>query len=137
MQRGGLSGKGRYSVPRRAALSRLAYVLFALVAWVPIGAAAELVMFESDLCEWCEMWHAEIGVVYHKTEEGRAAPLRRVDIHDPRPADLRAARAVVFTPTFVLMSDGAEIGRIVGYPGEDHFWGLLDQLLRKTDPALI
>ncbi len=134
MRRGAKTdGKGGYSILRRAALSRLPCVLLALIAWVPIGAAAELVMFESALCEWCEMWHAEIGVVYHKTEEGRAAPLRRVDVHDPRPADLRAARAVVFTPTFVLMSDGAEVGRIVGYPGEDHFWGLLDLLLGEMD----
>ncbi len=63
----------------------------------------------------------------------KAAPLRRVDVHDPRLADLQGAEAVVFTPTFVLMSDGAEVGRIVGYPGEDAFWGLLDLLLREMD----
>ena len=33
--------------------------------------------------------------------------------------------------TFVLMHNGAEIGRILGYPGEDHFWGLLQQLLQR------
>ncbi len=111
----------------------MSFAAASLIAWVPIGSAAELVMFESVLCEWCEMWHGEIGIVYHKTDEGRATPLRRVDVHDRRPADLRAVQAVVFTPTFVLMSDGAEVGRIVGYPGEDHFWGMLDLLLRKMD----
>ena len=34
-----------------------------------------------------------------------------------------------FTPTFVLVDDGREIGRIEGYPGEDFFWGLLERLL--------
>ena len=29
--------------------------------------------------------------------------------------------------------DRAEVGRILGYPGEDAFWGLLDLLLRKMD----
>ncbi len=25
----------------------------------------------------------------------------------------------------------AEVGRIVGYPGEDHFWGLLGELFQR------
>ena len=32
--------------------------------------AAELVMFESEACEWCEVWDEEIGVAYSKTSEG-------------------------------------------------------------------
>ena len=39
--------------------------------------------------------------------------------------------AVVYTPTFLLMSDSREIGRIEGYPGEDFFWALLNQILDK------
>ena len=39
------------------------------------------------------------------------------------------ATPVVLTPTFVLMEDGAEAGRIEGYPGEDFFWGLLGQMI--------
>jgi thioredoxin-related protein len=106
--------------------------LSVLVGWHALGApagAAELVMFESPLCEWCEAWHAEIGEIYPKTAEARVAPLRRVDVHDPRPADLRGVGPVVFTPTFVLLEAGREVGRIVGYPGEDHFWGLLGVLV--------
>lgn len=102
--------------------------------------AAELVMFESDTCEWCDAWHAEIGPIYPKTSEGRTAPLRIVDIHAPRPPDLAAIEGVRYTPTFVLLDDdGQEVGRINGYPGEDFFWGLLDELIaklprRETDP---
>jgi hypothetical protein len=32
----------------------------------------------------------------------------------------------------VLVENGAEIGRIEGYPGEDFFWGLLKQMLINT-----
>lgn len=88
-------------------------------------------MFESPVCEWCEMWDDEVGVVYHKTREGRQAPLRRVTLHEPRPADLEAIAAVRYSPTFVLWDRGREVGRIVGYPGEDHFWGLLEEMLEK------
>ena len=88
-------------------------------------------MVEQQACEWCEVWDAEVGIVYNKTKEGRIAPLRRIDIHDPMPRDLEFIRGLVFTPTFVLIDKGEEIGRILGYPGEDFFWGLLQKLMEK------
>jgi len=93
--------------------------------------AAELLMFETDGCSWCATWNREVGAVYDRTEKGRRAPLRRVDKAEPRPADLAGVEGIVYTPTFVLMEGGREIGRILGYPGEDHFWGLLGILLKK------
>ena len=93
--------------------------------------AAELVMFETLGCRWCLAWDKEVGVIYHKTAEGRTAPLRRLDIGDPRPPGLAALRGILYTPTFVLMDGGREIGRIVGYPGEDLFWGLFGGLLAR------
>ena len=105
--------------------------LAALFALLPITAqAAELVMFEQDACEWCEAWEEDIGVIYGKTPEGKQAPLRRVDIFSDRPSDLVWLRGARFTPTFVLIEDGREIGRIDGYPGEDFFWGLLGKMLQ-------
>ena len=93
--------------------------------------AAELIMFEQDYCEWCERWNEEIGVVYAKTSEGKRAPLKRVNIHAPIPNEISFVRVERFTPTFVLIEGGEEIGRIRGYPGEDFFWGLLGQLIEK------
>jgi hypothetical protein len=93
--------------------------------------AAELVMFETLGCPWCLAWDKEVGVIYHKTAEGRAAPLRRLDIGDPRPSELTELPDIMYTPTFVLMDGGREVGRIVGYSGEDHFWGLLGELFQR------
>jgi hypothetical protein len=116
----------------------MALMVLALLAAAAGGAgapgnaqAAELVMFEAQGCSWCEIWDAEIGAVYHKTEEGRAAPLRRVDIDEPRPPGLEALRGVVYTPTFVLLDADREVGRILGYPGEGHFWSLLGELIAR------
>ena len=95
------------------------------------SSAGELVMFESASCEWCEVWKEQIGGVYAKTAEGKQAPLRRVDIANQRPSDLKFIRNVVYTPTFVLVDNGQELGRIVGYPGEDFFWGYLGKMLGK------
>lgn len=116
-------------------LLALAISCIALLATVARDAvAAELIMFESSACEWCEAWQRDVGIVYPLTPEGRYAPLRRVNIFDDRPADLGNIKGVIYTPTFVLFSDGLEIGRIHGYPGEDHFWGLLNVLLKELPP---
>ena len=95
-------------------------------------ACAQLVMFEASYCEWCERWHEEIGGAYPNTDEGRAAPLRQVDIHDDRPVDLKALKAVTFTPTFVLVQDGREVGRLPGYIGQNFFWALLEDMFTKA-----
>lgn len=114
---------------------RLLPFVLALTILLPFSSgsltAMELIMFEQQDCEWCEVWHKEIGPVYPKTTEGKMAPLRQVDIFDERPADIKKLNAGHFTPTFVLMDKDKEIGRIRGYPGEDFFWGMLGELIAK------
>lgn len=125
------------------AFSLLFFLVASLIGWAPAAMARaaltpamtgpQLVMMEEAGCTWCERWFAEIGGVYHLTPEGRRAPLRRVDVHEPLPADLSYLKLAYFTPTFILVSDGREIGRIKGYPGEDFFWMLLNELLARLD----
>ena len=113
-------------------MRRIVIALAALLVVVASRApAAELIMIEEKWCDWCALWEAEVGVVYAKTDEGRQAPLRKVDIHGDQVEALPLAMGVQYTPTFILLDDGVEIGRIEGYPGEDFFWGMLGQLLRK------
>lgn len=98
--------------------------------------AAQLVMLEEAGCPWCERWDEEIGVSFAKTGEARCAPLRRVDIHGTLPPDLSGLRRGNYTPTFVLLEDGREVGRIRGYPGEAFFYPMLNELLgRMTTPC--
>jgi hypothetical protein len=107
----------------------------ATLVWLMIGVngapAAELVMLERTGCIWCERWHAEIGPVYPKTDEAGVAPLRRVDLDGEWPADLSNIRKDHFTPTFVLIENGVEIDRLRGYSGEEFFWFLIDEMLKK------
>ena len=93
----------------------------------------ELVMVEQRGCAYCARWDAEIAPIYPKTEEANRAPLRRIDLRAPVPEDLSLARPAIFTPTFVLVRDGAEVDRIEGYPGPDFFWSLLGDMLTKAD----
>ncbi|MCG6882369.1 MAG: hypothetical protein LJE62_01300 [Silicimonas sp.] len=90
-------------------------------------------MVEEQGCVWCARWDREISAIYPKTTEGQAAPLRRHDLHAELPEGVAFAARIRFTPTFVLVSEGQEIGRIEGYPGEDFFWGLLGMMLQKIE----
>lgn len=110
-------------------MKRALLALALLLASPAVAGAAELVMLERQACPWCERWNREIGPVYPKTAESRVAPLRRVDIRGDWPEDLKAVNKDVFTPTFILVENGREIGRIRGYPGESFFWGLLNELI--------
>ncbi|WP_371168855.1 thioredoxin family protein [Aliiroseovarius sp. 2305UL8-7] len=112
-----------------AAITALTISLFA----TPL-AAAELVMVEEPGCPWCLKWDQELGAIYPKTPEGKFAPMRKVQLHDVRAGDAGALgfsvkHPVVYTPTFLLIEDGAEVARLQGYPGEDFFWGLLERML--------
>lgn len=112
---------------------------FLLSLWVlvlsSVGAAAEqlqLLMFEEVGCIYCARWNDEIAPQYPLTVEGKAAPLRRLQLRDSLPEGLTLVSPPVFTPTFVLAKDGIETGRIEGYPGDDFFWPLLASLIREA-----
>lgn len=124
----------RHMASVRTSFSRAALLGVLVLAGAPSGArAAELVMFEEAGCPWCRIFDRDIAPVYGKTDEGRRAPLRRVDIRRSVPADLAFIEVERLTPLFVLVDKGREIGRIRGYPGEDHFWGLLGVLIKKLN----
>ncbi|MBK5934175.1 hypothetical protein C8N32_11739 [Rhodovulum imhoffii] len=99
----------------------------------PARADLRLAMFEQEGCGYCDQWRQEIGPIWPKTDEGRTAPLQRIDITTPLPAGMVLISRPVYTPTFVLLRDGSEIGRLEGYPGEAFFWTLLGQMLH-TQP---
>lgn len=94
--------------------------------------ALELIMVERKGCGFCETWKRDVGPAYPNTEMGQFAPLRLIDIKDAPPEGVTFKGRVLFTPTFVLVDEGRELGRIEGHPGDDFFWGLLERLLRDT-----
>lgn len=123
--------------PRSAMFSMIAVLVMvlAMASAAARASSAELVMFFEAGCPWCARWDREVGEAYERTDEGRIAPLRRVDISDARRSGIRLASAVTVTPTFVLVEDGGEVGRITGYPGADFFWGMLGELIARLPAA--
>jgi hypothetical protein len=124
-------------ITAKATLSALRLGLWSLGLWLAVTVAATaqglaLYMVEQPGCIYCARWNAEVGDAYHLTAEGRAAPLKRIELRDPFPEGIDFARKAVFTPTFILVQDGQELDRIEGYPGEDFFYGFLDVMLKNA-----
>lgn len=109
------------------ALLALSFIVIAM----PSALAAEMLMLEQPGCAWCARFNKEIAPAWPNTDEGKRAPLRRVDITQAWPEDLAGIARERFTPTFVLVQNGKEIGRIRGYPGDQFFWYLAGELIGK------
>ena len=82
----------------------------------------QLVMITSSHCPWCEAFEDDVGKGYDRTEEALFYPLRRHDFYQKIPDDLAHLTPATMTPTFIVVRDGVEVGRIVGYPGAELFW---------------
>lgn len=105
--------------------------LSAIVLIASVAEAAELYMFRRDGCVWCAKWDREIGPIYPKTEFEKRAPLRLVNLDRDRDPPIAHA-PIHYTPTFVLVEGGKEVGRIEGYPGDMFFWPRLEGLLASA-----
>ena len=87
-----------------------------------------LVMVEEHGCPYCRAWMRDVGEFYHKTSEGKFAPLMRMDMDGARK---KFNLNVNFTPTFVILKNGKEAGRLIGYIDDSFFWPKLDTILAK------
>lgn len=100
------------------------------------GSAPRLVMLERHDCPWCRRWLREVGeAAWDRSDLGRRAPLWRVDVAQGLPEALRFLGNWRFTPTFVLVADGRELGRIIGYQGDLFFWQQAEALLARLPTA--
>ncbi|WP_227421900.1 thioredoxin domain-containing protein [Pacificispira spongiicola] len=95
------------------------------------GSAAEMIYVQRDGCPWCKVVDTTVVPIWNKTEEGRRAPLRRVDSDAAWPEDLKDITPERLTPTFILVEDGEEIARLRGYPGEHFIWPMITEMVGK------
>jgi len=59
------------------------------------------------------------------------APLVRLQIDKKWPSRYFSVKKTSVTPTFILVEGGLKIDRLLGYPGDEHFWYLPGEMLRK------
>ena len=96
-------------------------------------APAVLVMIGDRGCPYCARFEREVAPGYQASEDGYLAPLVRRDRHD---ADVAFIPRVVYSPTFIMLVRGREVGRIVGYAGADLFWMQVAGLMSDVRLAL-
>lgn len=121
---------GRLATRRSVILSLVATAL--LTSGVARAATVELFMFERDGCPYCAQFNREVAPGYGKSPEGQIAPLHRIDWKAILPAGISIDKPITATPTFVLVKDGKEAGRITGYPGADFFYWLLTGVFEQA-----
>lgn len=92
-----------------------------------------LLMVQAPGCTACAKWEREVAPIYEKTEEARHFPLRRMELAAARRTPVfDLSSPPYFTPTFILVENGREVGRIIGYSNDLSFWGLFDIEKRKV-----
>ena len=102
---------------RKLALGAL-MLLAGLFASVAGTLAAELLMFDDPGCVLVPPLERRDRAGLPALARGQQAPLRRIHIRDQAKAGVALASRINATPTFVLVEDGQEVGRIAGYAGQ-------------------
>ena len=111
---------------------KIAWTLIPIIVFcVTPACGLNLIMFETRGCIYCKKWHEDIGAAYPKSEEGKIAPLRRIEMIENFQDQFKLNAPINVSPTFVLVSEKSEVGRIIGYQGDEFFWFLLSELLAK------
>jgi thioredoxin-related protein len=108
-----------------------AAALALLVSSVASLQAAELVMIDLRSCNYCAKFRREVVPTYNATSAGEVAPLRYVSPLRRWPADLAGIRPAPYTPVFILVEEGREIGRFAGYASAEDFWAKLNPLIAQ------
>ncbi|WP_119392425.1 transcriptional regulator [Taklimakanibacter lacteus] len=101
------------------------------VLYVPAASAAQLVYVEWKDCGYCKVFNRQMIWAYGSSAVGRKVPLRRVNILGRWPADLKRVSRPSYTPVFILVENGREIGRFAGYTSPQGFTSSLQGLLKR------
>jgi len=106
----------------------------ALNVAAPAGTpAVELLVFERADCAYCRVFRRDVLPKYRHAVRDDAVPLRFVDIDKSDTGALALKARIDTLPTAVLMKNGAEVDRIVGYWGPDNFFKLLAHMLARME----
>lgn len=99
----------------------------------PRGATVELVVFEHTNCTYCQVFRSDVAPRYAVGTQAERAPLRYINIEQAGTDGMGLNGSIHMVPTFVLMKDGREVDRIVGYWSPDNFFKMVAYMLMKAE----
>jgi thioredoxin-related protein len=94
------------------------------------GPDVELLVYEHHDCVYCQLFRRDVLPRYQQAV-ATELPIRFVDIAVSGNEGPGLSRKVDMLPTAVLMLEGREIDRLVGYWGPDSFFKLLAHMRAK------
>ncbi len=101
---------------------------------LPAGDVMEIIVFEVEGCTYCGHFRRDVLPGYLMTPRAVDAPMRFVDVNDGV-VGLRLDSPIDIVPTAVLVKNNRETGRIVGYPGPEHFFRMIGSLLAGAESS--
>lgn len=115
----------------------LASLVFLGLSALPAAAQQfRLLMIEQVGCYVCAAFNRDIAPSYAVSAEGSFAPLVHADLRGPLPEGVTLDSHPFVTPTFILIGpDGAEVERLIGFPGEDFFWPYINEMFERATSA--
>lgn len=97
------------------------------------AASVELLVFEHPDCQYCRVFRRDVLPRYQEGTVTSKTRVRFIDLEKTDTAGLNLHGGIHIVPTFVLMQNGHEVDRIVGYWAPDNFFRMLSSILDRTD----
>lgn len=92
----------------------------------------ELIVIEADGCIYCDLFRRDVLPSYEKSEQGRQAPARFIDVNDTVAGQVELKSPISIVPTFIVAKDRKEIGRVPGYVGPENFYHAINYLMASA-----
>jgi thioredoxin-related protein len=96
------------------------------------GPTVELLVYEHRDCVYCQLFRRDVLPRYQQALAAEL-PIRFIDIAEAGNEAPGLKRKVDMLPTAVLMLEGRELDRIVGYWGPDNFFKLLGYMRARAE----
>ena len=127
----------------RALIFVVATVVVLVSAWTALSRAAldlgpahpprtEVIVFEHADSVHCRIFRRDVLPRYQQSTRADV-PLRFVDLSKTDTSSFSLKGRIGTVPTAVVMKDGREVDRIVGYWGPDTFFKLLAHILARME----
>jgi thioredoxin-related protein len=89
----------------------------------------ELVVMEAPGCVYCTLFRRDVLPSYTASQQAKDLPIRFVDLNDEAANALGLDGPIDVVPTFVVMKNNHEVGRIPGYMGPEFFFHSINHII--------
>jgi thioredoxin-related protein len=95
----------------------------------PTASNLQLVIMEAPGCTYCGIFRRDVLPSYEASKRAKELPVRFLDVNDQAASDLDLQTPVDIVPTFIVIKDKKEVGRIPGYVGPENFYHAINHLM--------